>query len=310
MIDKKALIIGINGFVGVYLKNELETNGYVVYGCDQVANEAVIRDRFYQINITDSDALRDVLSDIRPDYIFNLAAISSVGLSWKIPQQTINVNVCGTINILEAVKKLDIKAKILLIGSSEEYAPSNNPVSETDKLDAVNPYGISRVTIEEFANLYRNRYDLDITCIRAFNHTGIGQTPVFVIPSFVEQVSKISLSKKNGVINVGNISVYRDFSDVRDIVYAYRLIAECNEKLNVVNVGSGIAHKIEKLLHYIISLSDSKIEVVIDSEKFRPADLPYCCCGNKLLRTKTNWMPRYSIYDTLREMFEYSKLKY
>lgn len=126
---------------------------------------------------------------------------------------------------------------------------------------------------------------------------------MFVLPSFIEQVSKISLSKKSGIIKVGNISVYRDFSDVRDAVRAYRLIAECNEKINVINVGSGVAYKIEDLLKFIISLSDQHIDVVIDKERFRPADLPYCCCDNTLLKSKTSWSPHFNIFDTLKEMY-------
>lgn len=194
----------------------------------------------------------------------------------------------------------------MLIGSSEEYASSNRPVSETDKLDAVNPYGISRIAIEKFADLYRNRYGLDITCIRAFNHTGIGQTNVFVLPSFVKQVAQIAASNIHGEgsIKVGNVSVYRDFSDVRDIVCAYRLIAECEDRIDVINVGSGTAYKLEELLNYIISLSGKEIKVIIDKEKFRPADLPYCCCNNSLLRFKTKWKPENNVYDTLKIMYE------
>lgn len=304
MSKKKALIIGINGFVGAYLKKELACNGYEVYGCGSSKVGSAIDENFYVADITDYDAIYGLISTIKPTHIFNLAAISSVGLSWEKPQATVNVNVCGTINILEAVRKIGLNTKILLIGSSEEYAPSNNPVSENDKLEAVNPYGISRIMIEQFAAMYRNRYGLDITCIRAFNHTGLGQTPVFVLPSFIEQVSKIALSKTAGQIKVGNISVYRDFSDVRDIVCAYRLIAECEEKLCVINVGSGVAYKIEELLKYIISLSGQQIDVVLDKERFRPADLPYCCCDNSLLKAKTNWQPKYNIFDTLKEMYD------
>lgn len=304
MNEKKALIIGINGFVGPYLKRELTDNGYKVYGCDKNYNESTQADNF-SIDVTDYNSVYSLISLIKPTHIFNLAAISSVGLSWDKPQATINVNVCGTINILESVSRLGINAKILLVGSSEEYAPSDKPVSENDKLAAVNPYGISRIMIEEFAKMYRSRYNLDITCIRAFNHTGLGQTSVFVLSSFIEQVSKITLSESDGIIKVGNISVYRDFSDVRDIVNAYRLIAESDEKLEIINVGSGKAYKIEDLLKFIISLSKQHIDIVLDKDRFRPADLPYCCCDNSLLKTKTKWQPKYNIYDTLKEMYTY-----
>ncbi len=307
MNKKKALIIGVSGFVGPYLQKELLSHEYEVYGCDSMSAKQQAAENFSIVDITDYEAVCELIATVKPTHIFNLAAISSVGLSWEKPQITVNVNVCGTINILEAVRRTKIKTKILLVGSSEEYSSLNRPVSENDELDATNPYGISRIMIEEFAKLYRNRYGLDITCIRAFNHTGLGQTPVFVLPSFIEQVSQITLSKSSGIIKVGNISVYRDFSDVRDVVCAYRLIAECNEKIDAINVGSGVAYKIEDLLNFIISLSDQHIEVVVEKERFRPADLQYCCCNNALLKAKTNWRPQYHIYDTLREMY-YKKL--
>lgn len=302
-MNNKVLIIGIGGFVGKYLKNELTSHGYKVYGCDCALKQS-LNEELYSVDITDYKSVFNLIAEIKPSYIFNLAAISSVGLSWEKPQDTIKVNVCGTVNILESVRCLNLDAKLLLVGSSEEYAPSNNPVAEDAKLDAVNPYGISRITVEQFANIYRSRYGLKITCIRAFNHTGIGQTPVFVLPSFIEQAARISLSQAPGIIKVGNISVYRDFSDVRDIVRAYRLIAEHNGNIDVINVGSGTAHKIEDLLNFIISLSNQKIEVVLDKDKFRPADLPYCCCNNSLLKNTTGWQPQYDIFDTLREMFD------
>ena len=301
----RALIIGIKGFVGAYLKQELIGHGYEVYGCDKSAIGWETDKNFHTVDISDYTAIYNLITLLSPTHIFNLAAISSVGLSWDIPQTTVNVNVCGTINILEAVRQSKTDAKILLIGSSEEYAPLNRPVSESDRLEAVNPYGISRIMVEEFATMYRKRYGLNVICIRAFNHTGLGQTSTFVLPNFVEQVARISLSKAEGVIKVGNVSVYRDFSDVRDIVAAYRLIAECKDKIDVINVGSGIAYKIEDLLHFIVSLSEQHIEVKVDKERFRPADLPYCCCDNSLLKNKTAWKPKYHIFDTLREMYDY-----
>ena len=299
----KALIIGVGGFVGPYLENELVENEYEVYGCGYIPDDMKNYINYYETDITNYEEVYKIFDETKPDVIFNLAAVSSVGLSWKKPQLTINVNVIGTINILEATSKVCPNARILLIGSSEEYAPSDKPVSEESELNPVNPYGISRITIEEFAKIYRLEYKLNITCIRAFNHTGLGQTPTFVLPSFVNQIAQITKSGKSGVIRVGNLEAYRDFSDVRDIVRAYRLIAECSEELKVVNVGSGKAHQVKELLEYIVSLSNQQITIELDSERFRPADLPYCCCKNTLLKESTGWKPEYEIYSTLKEMY-------
>ena len=303
-MGKIALIIGVGGFVGPYLEQELSVNGYSVFGCGILSEELERRNNYYSTDITQYDEILNVFESLKPDVVFNLAAVSSVGLSWKKPQMTINVNVIGTVNILEAAAKVCPDAKIVLIGSSEEYAPSDKPVSENSPLDPVNPYGITRLAIEEFAKVYRGEHKLNITCVRAFNHTGLGQTDTFVLPSFIDQAALITLSQKAGKIRVGNLEAYRDFSDVRDVVKAYRLIAECEQELKVVNVGSGQAHQLHQLLEYIVSLSDQKIEIEIDPERFRPADLPYCCCDNTLLKNATGWAPEHDIFSTLQAMYE------
>ncbi|MFQ9650149.1 MAG: GDP-mannose 4,6-dehydratase [Enterocloster sp.] len=193
---KKILIFGCMGFVGKYLSEEFLKHGYQVYGSDLstnvVLNEAV---KVQEADLLDAQRIEEVIRQCLPDYIVNLAAISSVALSWKIPRDTLNINVNGTLNILEAVRRNDIKCKILLIGSSEEYKKSNYPLSESCLLAPSNPYGVSKVMQEELARLYKTCYRLDIVCTRTFNHTGVGQPDRFVIPSFVKQIADIRKSK-------------------------------------------------------------------------------------------------------------------
>ena len=238
--------------------------------------------------------------------IINLAAISSVGLSWKIPQKTMEVNVIGALNILEASRKQENKPKVMFIGSSEEYAPSDKPLNEDSPLNANNPYGISKLTQERYAELYRNQYGMKVYCVRPFNHTGIGQKETFVLPSFCKQVAEIEKSGKPGTIKVGNLDAIRDFSDVRDIVKAYKLIIESNDCETIYNVGSGNAYSLRELLDYIISLSSQKIDVVIDLKKYRPIDTPYVCCDNILLKNKFSFSFKYNIFDSLKEIFIYA----
>ena len=231
-----------------------------------------------------------------------MAAISSVGMSWLIPKKTMEVNVLGSLNILEAVKKYCPKCKVLLIGSSEEYESKNTPLKEENMIDANNPYGISKIAQENFAKLYKEKYNIQIVCTRSFNHTGIGQLEQFVIPSFCKQVAEIEKSGKKGKIYVGNLSAYRDISDVRDVVKVYKNLLENETDKLIYNVGSGRAYKIEELLKYIISLSNQEIEIVIDKEKFRPIDIPYVCCDN----TKTaKYFDNTDIKETIKEIYEY-----
>ena len=304
---KKVLIFGVSGFVGKYLVDNLVEHGYEVIGTDCIfaSGEVVIRlNRFECMDILDAGAVYELVQKHRPDYIVNLAAISSVASSWKIPQKTINVNLYGTLNILEAVRQIGIDTKILLIGSSEEYAISIGQISEEHDINANNPYGISKVAQENFAKIYREEYGLKIVNTRTFNHTGIGQSEQFAIPSFIKQVAEIEKSGQRGMISVGNLSAQRDLGDVRDMVEAYRMLLENDSKHNIFNVGSGNCYLLENILKYIISLSNQEIEVYVDSDRIRPLDNPVIWCNNARIREEIGWKPKYTIYDTINAMYQ------
>lgn len=302
---KSVLIFGAGGFVGSYLAKEFLDHGYDVYGTDQVRGERLPHEADFCIcDLMDMERVENVISRIEPDIIINLAAVSSVGMSWSIPQGTIQINVVGALNIMEAARKSKKKPKIMLIGSSEEYVISDFPMSEDRPLNASNPYGISKTTQEQFAKMYREQYGLKIYCVRPFNHTGIGQKESFVLPSFCKQVAEIDKSGKPGVMKVGNLAVKRDFSHVKDIVRAYRMIAESDDCKIVYNVGSGKAYSLRDMLEYIIGLNSQKIEIEVDPSRFRPTDQPIICCDYSLIKTQLGWEPKYTVFDALKEMFE------
>ena len=192
---KKVLIFGVGGFVGPYLAQAFMNEGYIVYGSDiekgdRLQDEVV----FYQADLLHADAVHHIINQLQPNIIINLAAVSSVGQSWKIPQKTIEVNIVGTLNILEAAKDMKPMPKILLVGSSEEYDISDKPINELTILKANNPYGISKVAQERFANIYKVQYGMQIYHVRPFNHTGVGQKDTFVLPSFCKQAAEIEKS--------------------------------------------------------------------------------------------------------------------
>lgn len=300
---KKVLIFGIGGFVGGYLAREFLAGGYTVIGSDKADGKNLPHEvKFVEADLLDAEAVAALVKAEAPDSIVNLAAISSVGASWNIPQATMSVNVIGALNIMEAARKLDPMPKILFIGSSEEYEESAEPISEQTPLNANNPYGISKMAQERFAKVYRERYGMQIYCVRPFNHTGIGQRDSFVLPSFCKQVAEIKKSGKPGVIKVGNLAAKRDFSDVRDVVRAYRMILENSDCTKIYNVGSGKAYGLDELLDHIVSLSSQKITVEVDPERFRPVDTPLICCNNQLIKKELGWVPEHDILDTLGEM--------
>lgn len=301
----RVLIFGAGGFVGSYLCKEFLNNGYKVSGTDKGEGSALPSEvDFYKTDLMQADEVEKLIGQIQPDIIVNLAAISSVGASWNMPQTTMAINVIGALNIMEAARKSEQKPRILFVGSSEEYVISENPLDENTQLNANNPYGISKVTQEQLAKLYREQYGLKIYCVRPFNHTGIGQKDTFVLPSFCKQVAEIDKSGKDGKIQVGNLKVKRDFSHVKDVVRAYRMIVENDNCNQIYNVGSGNAYSLEDMLTYIIGLSDQNIEIEVDQNRIRPTDQPVICCDRSLIGKELGWEPQYNVYDALREMYE------
>ena len=302
----RVLIFGAGGFVGSYLCKEFLNNGYKVSGTDKGEGSALPSEvDFYRTDLMQANEVEKLIGQIQPDIIVNLAAISSVGASWNMPQTTMAINVIGALNIMEAARKSEKKPRILFVGSSEEYVISENPLDENTQLNANNPYGISKVTQEQFAKLYREQYGLKIYCVRPFNHTGIGQRDSFVLPSFCKQVAEIDKSGKDGKIQVGNLKVKRDFSHVKDVVRAYRMIVESDNCNQIYNVGSGNAYSLEDMLTYIIGLSNQHIEIEVDQNRIRPTDQPVICCDRSLIGKELGWEPQYNVYDALREMYEY-----
>ena len=181
----------------------------------------------------------------------------------------------------------------------------DDPINEEFSLDSCSPYGLSKITQERFAKLYREQYGMKIYCVRAFNHTGVGQSDRFVIPSWCRQVALLSAKKKNGNIIVGNIDVYRDFSDVRDVVRAYRMILESEKSKTIYNVGSGKATKLKDILDYIVSLSSCKISIEIDPSLVRNGENAKIYSCNELIRKDLCWYPQYDISDTVKDIYEY-----
>ena len=285
----RTLVVGATGFVGGYLVRELESAGH-----------SVVQANFPEFNLLNLEQVEKTVRDAAPDYVVNLAAVSSVGQSWTDPLMTVDVNIKGSLHLLDSIQKFAPKAKTLLIGSAEEYAPKDSPLKETDALEASNPYGITKVAQENFANLYRKKCGMQIVCTRSFNHTGVGQLLSFALPSFCKQVADMDRSGKPGKIYVGNLSAFRDFSDVEDVVHVYRMLLETENDYTVYNVGSGKAHSMRELLQMIIDLAKVQIEVVQDPEKMRPVDIPYLCADNSRVQ---KFFRGTDIRETIRKMF-------
>lgn len=298
----RALITGANGFVGKYLSKELLENGYEVIRTD--INGEDVR----HLNLLDQESVTRFLSECKPDYIFHLAGQAAVGLSWSIPKETFEINVCGTINLIEACHKSSVKSKLIIIGSSDQYGivrPEDFPICETIPLNPQSPYAISKRAQEEISLLLARSYGLEIVLTRSFNHIGAGQRKGFVVSDFSSQIVEIEAGKREPVISVGNLSARRDFTDVRDVVRAYRLLAKKGRSGEIYNVGSGKAISILEILDLLIKLSKTEIKVFQDPEKLRYVDVPLIVCNPEKIKRDTGWEPKYNISDTLKNVLSY-----
>ncbi len=304
---KKVLVTGIDGFVARYLYDYLLKSGYDVYGT--TINETYKNDKIkiFKMNLLNVENVNDVIKNIKPDMIFHLAGQSAVGLSWQKPVLTIDVNVNGTLNLLEAVKNNNTNPKILIVGSSDQYGiikPEDCPIKETQMQIPQSPYGISKKTQEELGKLYVKAYKMNIIFVRAFNHIGAGQGENFVVPDFASKIVKIEKGAIP-VLKVGNLDTLRDFTDVRDIVRGYVMLLENGKIGESYNIGSGNVIKVKDILKKLISLSYKEIKVEIDKEKFRPVDVPIVQCDNSKIKEDTGWKPEISIDETLKDVLEY-----
>jgi GDP-4-dehydro-6-deoxy-D-mannose reductase len=304
------IIIGASGFVGRHLINYImEKHQWKIIATKQSM------DNFYyegidivSLNLTNFDDVLKLIINYKPDYLINLAAQSSVKHSWQNPQKTIEINVQGTLNLLEAIRLHSPQTKTLLIGSSEEYGTFhdlNNQPSENIIGEPTNPYAISKHTINYFAKMYSKSYDLNVICTRSFNHFGPGQSETFVVSDFCRQVALIENNFNKPIISVGNLEVKRDFTDVRDIVSAYCKLLEFGIKGETYNVGSGNLVSIKDILDKLLSFSKIKIDIEVDLNKFRPIETKSIYAVIKKIKNHTNWYPEIDIDQTIYDTLEY-----
>lgn len=305
---KKALITGMSGFVGHYLKMALELKGYLVTGTC-LPNESYEQlPQYYAMNLLDKEQVVNVLRECNPDEIYHLAGQSSVALSWSRPNLTMDINVNGTINLLEAVRENCPHAKILIVGSSDEYGPVKKeacPINEQHPLNPVSPYGISKMTQEKFAQIYAKAYGLNVVMVRPFNHIGAMQAKGFVVADFASKIAEIEKGESEPVLIVGNLHSFRDFTDVEDVVEAYILLLEKGSCGEVYNVGSGKATEIQEILDILVDMSNAKIKIEVDTKLYRPVDVPLVVCDNNKLHKETGWKPKKTLKDTLLETLNY-----
>lgn len=309
----RALITGINGFVGKHLAAFLINQGHQVWGTTRVVPHFKDNNNIHIIQsaLDDAEKMKSILNQVLPDQIYHLAGQSNVRYSWENKSETFDANVIKTINLFEAILQSDVRnhTRVLTIGSSEEYGLIEDllsPISENTLLNPISPYGISKATVSMLSKHYNNQHSIKTIHVRPFNHIGPGQGLGFVTSDFAKQISEIEKGIKSPIIMVGNLDAKRDFTDVRDIVNAYYLLLEQGDFGKVYNVCSGVPVSIQKILEKLISISFcSNIQIQKDETKIRPSDFPLYYGDPQLIRKKTNWVPSISLEDSLSNIIQY-----
>lgn len=303
---------GAGGFVGNHLLPLLLQNtGWALWGNSYSAPHAPGdegRVRWVQCDLTDAAQTAATIAEVRPDFVFHLAAQSNVPAAFKAPAATFMTNVVGQLNLLNALRDTSPQARILIACSSEEYGmvrPEDVPIDEDTPFRPNNPYAVSKIAQDALAVQHFLSWGQDTVRVRPFNHTGPGQSEHFVASAFAKQLAQIEAGKQEPVIYVGNLEAVRDFTDVRDMVRAYLLAVQHCEAGEVYNIGSGVGHNMQWLLDTLLSRSAVQVEVKQDPARMRPSDIPVQVCDASRFFKATGWQPQIPLEQTLADILDY-----
>jgi GDP-4-dehydro-6-deoxy-D-mannose reductase len=300
----RALVTGAAGFVGAYLVETLLADGHQVFGGTPASHpprNPGPEVRWLTLDVTVDDSIAEALRAARPDVVFHLAAQASVGDSFRDVLGTWEVNATGTLRLLHAV---GTAARVVVVSSAEVYGgvpEAEQPLREDRPLRPVNPYAASKAAAEMAAVQGSLAESADAVVARSFNHTGPGQDARFSLPSFARQLADIARGDAEPVLRVGNLSARRDFLDVRDVVHAYRTLAERGEPGGVYNVCSGEARSIRSLVEELVELSGTGARVEVEPSRVRPVDVPLLC-GDPARVRALGWEPRIPLRQTLTDL--------
>ena len=305
----RILITGAGGFVGRHLAAHLAAAepGAALIGTTLQPGESVhpAVSESRQIDLCDYGAVHALLADCRPQSIYHLAAQAFVPRSFEDPWETLENNIRAQLNIIQGCLALDIRPRMLVVSSAEIYGavpPAQLPMDENAPIRPANPYSVSKVAQDMLGLQYHLSHGLPVMRARPFNHIGPGQNARFVAPAFALQIANIENSGGEAVIYVGNLAAKRDFTDVRDIVRAYHLIATRGTAGEAYNIASGKAHSIQSLLETLLTMTDKDIAVRVDPQRLRPVDVPEIRGDAGKLQRDTGWRPQLTFEETLRDV--------
>lgn len=301
-MSARVLVTGSNGFVGAKLCAHLEAAGYEVLGCDMAVPPGSPQRRACDITKTaEVDATIDWALPL--DGVFHLAAITFVPEASADPTQVMDVNLQGTIRLLNALKVKAPEARVVFVGSSEVYGPPQSlPMTEEHPLAPANPYAISKAAADHFCRYAHAADGLDVVRMRPFNHSGPGQSDRFVLSSFARQIADMEAGRQVPQMKVGNLEAARDFMHVDDVLRAYELAYAKGKSGDAYNICSGAAWRIQDALDTLIGLAEVEIDVQVDPERLRPVDTPEIFGSHQKFTDATGWNLEKSFENVLADL--------
>ncbi|HZU14941.1 MAG TPA: GDP-mannose 4,6-dehydratase [Chloroflexota bacterium] len=299
----RVLITGATGFVGSALAAVCVSAGDDVHGTNQdPPAETMPGVTLHAIDLLDAPAVDDLVEDVQPDVIYHLAAQSSVAESLARPLQTHYANIGMQFNVLEAVRRHRSRARVVVTGSSDEYGrPRRNPVDEDHPLEPITPYAVSKVTQDVMAYQYAMAYGLETTIARPFVQLGPRRSDRFVAGAFARQIAEIEMRRRPPVIDVGNVDLVRDFTDVRDVARALRLLAHQGLPAAAYNVASGQGHTLRELLSTMLAAAGTDAEIRVDPARVREGEAPVIVGSTAKLFRDTGWSPQIPFEQSARD---------
>jgi GDP-4-dehydro-6-deoxy-D-mannose reductase len=300
----RVLITGASGFAGGYLARACSAAGETVFGVSRQGHPVDGDIETLAVDLRDRRAVRSAFRDAAPDVVYHLAALSSVGRSWEDPARTMEENVATAVNVLEALRLEAPRARTVWVSTCEVYGTSAQlPIEEAAPALPANPYAVSKTAGEQLAAVYADAYGLELVRARPFNHTGPGQRPIFIVSSLTQQAAEGRLAGCEQMrIATGNPATRRDFTDVRDVVRAYRLLAE-RATPGIYNVSSGVSVSAGELVA-LLADAVAPIDIVheVDPARVRAREVMDLRGSNERLHRETGWRPEIPFRQTIRDM--------
>jgi len=303
------LITGVTGFVGRHLVAHVrnEAPGAEIWGLVWEEDPALVPPEVRRVtgDLTLPSSLTRSLEHVWPDVVIHLAGATSVASSWQQPDRSFQVNAIGTLNLLEALRSLDIDPVVVVATSAEIYGAvdrAQQPIDERSPLCPISPYAASKAAQDLITAQYHRGFNLRTIRLRLFPHTGPGRPPQFAASAFARQIARIERGLEPPFLAVGNLEAIRDFTDVRDVARAYWTAAVRGRPGAAYNVGSGRGISIREILLLLLDLTEAEIETRVDPDRLRPADIECLVADTSSFEETTGWKPEIPIEQTLTDL--------